>query len=432
MKRLLLMIACCALAAGLFASPAQAGEVDILVEKLVKKGILSKSDAEDVLKEVKEAAWQEKDQERAEIIKGAKEAVRNEIKKDPKMFADALPAWVRKMQLKGDLRLRYESTERDDTADRNRGRYRLRLGVVTQINDQIEVGFGLASGSSDPRSTNETMDNSFERGDIRLDYAYARYKPWSWLSLIGGKFENPLFCPSDLLFDTDIRPEGAAAQFTHALNPDVDLFMNTGFFMIDERSGDENDPSMYVIQPGSKIKFRNMYFKNAVAMYRFDNYKGQKQSDVDYSSKTNTTRKFKNTLKYDYDALALSGELGYKTAFARMPFIALFGDAVKNNSTGSDDTGYLVGVKFGSEKIKKRHDWQFMTRYEKLERDAWPDILPDADTYDGQTNVKGYKSSLTYGLFEHIDFCASYFNTKKISGPSLDEEKVQLDLNFKF
>lgn len=432
MKKVLLFASCCIFAATLCAAPAGAGEVDILIDVLVKKGVLSKSDAEDVLRQVKEAAWKEKDQERAEIIRGARQAVRNEIKQNPKLFADILPAWVRKMKLKGDLRLRYESTDRDDTPDRNRARYRLRLGVVTQINDKIDVGFGIASGGADPRSTNETMDNSFERGDLRLDYAYARYRPWSWLTLVGGKFENPLFRPSDLLWDSDIRPEGAAAQLAYTLSPAVDLFMNTGYFVIDERSGDENDPTMYVIQSGSKITFRNIYFKNAVALYRFNNYKGQRQADVNYSSGTNTVRRFKNTLKYDYDALAVSGELGYKTRFARMPFIALFGDAVKNNSTGGDDTGYLVGVKFGSQKVKKRHDWQLMTRYERLERDAWPDMLPDSDTYDGETGVRGYKASLTYGLFDNINFCATYFNTKKISGPSLDEDKVQLDLNFKF
>lgn len=432
MKVLRILIAVFIFAATLFAGSARAGEVDILVEKLVKKGILSKNDAEEVLKEVKEAAWQEKDQERAEIIRTTKEAVREDIRKDPKLFAGALPAWIRKMQLKGDFRLRYESTRRDDTADRNRGRYRLRLGVVTQLNDQIDVGFGLASGGSDPRSTNETMDNSFERGDLRLDYAYARYRPWSWLSLMGGKFQNPLFCPSDLLWDSDIRPEGAAAQLTYSLNPQVDLFMNTGFFVLDERSSDENDPTMYVIQPGSNLKFFNMYFKNAVALYRFDNYKGQQQADVNYSSKTNTVRKFKNTLKYDYDALAVSAELGYKTPFSPVPFVALFGDAVKNNSTGGDDTGYLIGVKFGSKEVKEQHSWQFMTRYEKLERDAWPDFLPDSDTYDGETNVKGYKASLAYGIFRNINLCATYFNTKKISGPSLDEDKLQLDINFKF
>ncbi|MCK7469869.1 MAG: putative porin [Desulfomicrobium escambiense] len=88
----------------------------MLVEKLVKKGILSKEDAKEIITEVKEESWKERDKERAEIIKGAREAV----KKDTSgMFAE-LPQWVRKMQLKADLRLRHEYTDRDDNAERHR------------------------------------------------------------------------------------------------------------------------------------------------------------------------------------------------------------------------------------------------------------------------------------------------------------------------
>ncbi|MCX8044629.1 MAG: putative porin [Desulfobacterota bacterium] len=399
-----------------------AGEVDILVEKLVQKGILTKEDAQDILKEVKEQARQE----RAAMVQETKEALKKE---QPAIFAD-LPGWVRKMQLKGDLRLRYEWTERDETADRNRGRYRLRLGVVVPMSDDLEVGFGLASGSSDPRSTNETMDNSFERGDLRLDYAYASYRPWEWVTLTGGKFPNPLFMPSDLLFDTDIRPEGISAQFSYKLSRSIDLFMNTGLWVIDERKEDENDPRMWVLQPGARIGLgTRAYLKSAAAVYRFDNVKG---TTLDYTSKSNTLRQFKNTLKYDYDAVALSGELGYKTPFARLPFAALYGDWVQNTAHGGANAGYLYGVKVGMEKVKKRHDWQACVRYEHLERDAWPDMLPDADTYEGETNVKGYKLMLVYGLFENVDFTGSYFNTKKITGSSLDEQKLQLDMNFRF
>lgn len=407
----------CAVPAG-----TEAGEVDILVEKLVQKGILTKQDAEEILKEVKEQARQE----RTAVVQETKEALKKE---SPQLFAD-IPEWVQKMKLKGDLRLRYEMTNRDEHADRHRGRYRLRLGLITPINEQIKVGFGLASGGSDPRSTNETLDNSFERGDLRLDYAYASFRPWNWLALIGGKFPNPLFMPSDLLFDTDIRPEGVSALFTHRASQNIEFFMNTGFWVIDERKDDENDPCMWVVQPGARVNLsKRAYLKSAAAFYQFDNVKG---TTLDYSSKTNTLRRFKNTLKYDYDATALSGELGWKMPFAMVPFAALYGDWVQNNSHGGANAGYLYGIKFGMEKIKKQHDWQFSARYERLERDAWPDMLPDADTYEGETNIKGYKLMLIYGLVENIDLTSSYFNTKKISGPSLDEEKLQLDLNFRF
>jgi len=115
-----------------------------------------------------------------------------------------------------------------------------------------------------------------------------------------------------------------------------------------------------------------------------------------------------------------------------LPYAALYGDWVQSNAHGGANAGYLYGIRFGMEKVKKRHDWQAMARYERLERDAWPDTLPDADTYEGETNVKGYKLMLVYGLFENVDFTGSYFNTKKITGSSLDEEKLQLDLNFRF
>ncbi|MCK7469870.1 MAG: putative porin [Desulfomicrobium escambiense] len=216
--------------------------------------------------------------------------------------------------------------------------------------------------------------------------------------------------PSDLLFDTDIRPEGASALLDYTLTPSIDLFLNTGFWLIDERSGDENDPTMYVLQPGAKFRLgSNAYFKTAAALYQFENVEN---TTLDYTNKSNTLKTFKNELKYDYDATALSGELGYKTPFAAVPFAALFGDFVKSNSHGGADTGYLYGFRLSTEKIK-RHDYQFMARYERLERDAWPDALPDADTYDGETNIKGYKLAFTYGLFDNIDFRSTYFNTKK-------------------
>ena len=112
------------------------------------------------------------------------------------------------------------------------------------------------------------------------------------------------------------------------------------------------DPGLsYGIDPatvsatGTKIKLGKYgYFKNAITYYQFDNVKN---TTLDYTSKSNTLRKFENTLKYDYDALAFTGELGWKTPYARMPFVALFGEAVKNTSAGQGDTGYAAGFRVG-------------------------------------------------------------------------------------
>jgi hypothetical protein len=44
-----------------------------------------------------------------------------------------------RFHFKGDLRLRYESIERDDKDNKYRNRYRLRLGAKTDINDRSSI-----------------------------------------------------------------------------------------------------------------------------------------------------------------------------------------------------------------------------------------------------------------------------------------------------
>ena len=90
----------------------------------------------------------EAEKERKETIAATKEALMTG-EDAPFMLASALPAWVKNTTLKGDFRLRYQYTDREDgTVNRNRGRYRLRLGVVTKVNEKVDVGFGLATGGS--------------------------------------------------------------------------------------------------------------------------------------------------------------------------------------------------------------------------------------------------------------------------------------------
>ena len=206
--------------------------------------------------------------------------------------------------------------------------------------------------------------------------------------------------------------------------------MNNGFWILDEISNSSSDPMMFVLQPGYKIKLgENAYFKNAFAYYNFKDVKGPL---LDYSSKTNT-RNADGTLEYDYEPVVVSGELGFKTGIAPMPFAALYGEYVKNTASSvSDDTGYTAGIKFGHEKVKEPGQWQVSTYYEKLERDAWLDTFPDSDAYGGETNIKSYVVKAAYGLMKNVELGAAYYRSKRISGPSNDEDLLQVDMVFKF
>lgn len=406
-------------------APVMAGEVDILVRKLVEHGVLSQKDAQEILQETKVEA----EKERKQTIAATREALMTG-EDAPFMLASALPAWVRNTTLKGDFRLRYQYTDRENsTTNRNRGRYRLRIGVITKVNEKVDVGFGIATGGSNPRSAVQDMNNTFDKAEIRLDLAYASYKAFDWLKLIGGKFENPLWVPGgSFLWDSDIRPEGVSAVMQRTVGG-VELFMNSGFWILDEYKDDSDDPLMWVMQPGYKVNLgKQAYFKNALTVYRFSNVKG---NNLDYSSNSNT-RNPDGTYAENFNSLVLSGELGCKTGLALIPFAAVYSEYINNTSASSKDGGYVYGFKFGHEKVAKAHQWQTRFQYQRLEADAWLDTFPDSDAYGGETNTEAYRLQFTYGVMDTIDFTTTYYYSRPLTGPIDDENNLQVEMNFKF
>ena len=90
-----------------------------------------------------------------------------------------LPAWLKILQFSGDFRLRYQYEDETDEPARNRGRFEYRLAVDANILENLKVGFGLASGGDDPRSTNQTFQDSFSHKDIQHRSGIRRVPPYS-------------------------------------------------------------------------------------------------------------------------------------------------------------------------------------------------------------------------------------------------------------
>ncbi len=411
--------------------PCWAGEVDILIKKLAEKGILTLSEAQDLLKEIQKEAAKEK----AEI----EQVVQKEV--EGKTFK--LPKWVEKMKLKGDLRVRYQGEDRDNDNNphRSRGRVRLRVGVESQINEQWKAGFGISTGGTSPRSTNQTLQDTFESPDLRIDYAYAQYQPFKWVKLLGGKFKNPIWGPKDLLWDGDIRPDGLAAHFKYKPLSNLELFATPGFFILEEYAADKSDPDMWAFQAGINWKFTdNMYLKLAGSIYEFDNVRGN--NFAEHGAGTNSRDAQGNWL-YDHDALAVDAELGFTKIPGPVPFVAVFGQYVNSDADDSrdrdgfdDDEGWLLGFKFGHKKVKKFAQWQAKYNYRRIERDAWPDFLGDSDVYGGDTSSKGHEVEFKFGIHEYVTLALDYYHTEPIRLPAgamdQDEELIQVDLILKW
>ena len=126
-----------ALAPAILPTALHAQSGDALVDKLVQKGILTVDEAQDL---------------KAEADKDFKAAY---------SMKSGMPDWVSSFKINGDFRGRYDGIYHDANnygpkpapeansfanADRNRFRYRLRLGVIATLEDHFEIGLRLGSG----------------------------------------------------------------------------------------------------------------------------------------------------------------------------------------------------------------------------------------------------------------------------------------------
>lgn len=400
-----------------------AGEITVLMDKLVQKGVLTPLEAQIIADETTA-------QVSKEIAAGK---------------AYSVPAWVQKIKFKGDLRVRYQHENKYNSAGeeytRDRGRYRFRLGATAKVSSGVQVGFGLATGGNDQRSTNETMDNTFSTADIRIDYAYFKWKLFGG-DLYGGKFKRKpiLWQATDLMWDGDVNPEGFAYSINKGIGSKLNFFANTGAFLLDEEkknSADdtENDPIMTFVQPGIKLKLTDkVSLKAALALYRMDGVKGNLFHDDDgESAETNTLED--GGLKYEYNVINPSLQLDIKKPFGNslpIKYLAFFGEYVNNPDPDDNNTGYALGFKFGDKKVKKPGNWQVKYIYRKLEKDAWLDTLPDSDAYGGKTGVKGHEVALTYAIKKNLLFGLDYYKMEMIEGKAKENKVIQADIMLKF
>ncbi|MBF0521749.1 MAG: putative porin [Candidatus Omnitrophica bacterium] len=428
MKKRFLTIIVAVLFLGLASLSAQAGEIDILLNKLVEKGILTAGEAQQIGTETKE-------QIKADIAKGTD---------------SSLPSWVQTIKLKGDFRARYQLDHTAKShADQNRGRVRLRLGMEAKANDKLNVGIGLATGKDDAtaidkdtaRSTNQTLGNGFSKHPITLDYAYAQYTPLSWSTITVGKFKNVLWEPGDLIWDTDINPEGGALQLSGKFNSNLDWFINSGVLILDENSGDGDDPTMYVTQGGTNFKFNDkVSLKSAVSFYTTS---GVKNRALDGTVGTNSKDSLGNLLN-EYDTITPALELtivdpfkALNVGFLDIPQISLFGEYVTNPriKDGKNANGYMGGVKFGAAKIANKGDWQAQYNYGLLQKDAVLDILPDSDRMGGKTDMFAHEAIFQYGLGKNTYLALDYYQGRVLHGTQSARQiahVVQVDWNVKF
>jgi len=412
------------------ATPAYADDMDLLIGKLVSKGILTQTDADEI---------------RAEMIRETAGAKPSLTEQDMAVAPTARPpkandsGWWDRMSLQGDMRVRRQIEDLDnlpavgglDIDQQDRWRIRWRAGMTADVNEQWQVGFGLASGGADGRSTNETLRGAFSTGDARLDYAYARYDVNEHVDALAGRFKNPLWQPKDLLWDSDLRPEGIAVPMQFTLGDGIQAFLTPAYLVLSEDvKGSRDDAAMWVVQAGATFALsESAALKLAPAYYSFSGLKGSSGPvSVDIPS---NSRDADGNFRYDYDALALGAELTLGGTQV-VPSVVVFGEWVNAFDPSNDETGWLLGFSLGDSKVKDFGDWQFSYNYRRLEADAWPEFLSDSDFFFGATNVKGSELEFQWALAKGVNVSLDYYSGAELLGTDIQQDLLQIDLNIKW
>jgi len=355
---------------------------------------------------------------------------------------EALPdslKWIENVKISGDFRYRYEGIDSQSGGkwggSVNRNRIRARLNIDGKVNDDIDIGFRLASGSTDPVSTNQTLEDSFSSKALWLDRAFFNWHPGTiqGFNFIGGKMPQPFYRVggNQLIWDDDLNPEGLAAQYVMGLNESCKLYINGGGFWVGHAdSSSAPESSLWGMQGYLKNTFEDKsYLLGGMSYYAYGNVEGEPNVSSlwgknSFFGNTSTSGKY----KYDFDIVEGFAEYGFEVA--DYP-VTVFGDYAHNTSApGSKSNGWLIGTVFN--KAKKTGSWQFGYDYRDIDTDAVVGQFNDSDFIGGGTNGKGHRFNVVYQLAKNFQAGLTYFLDKKKSTDEDKYRRLQADLVFKF
>ena len=331
-------------------------------------------------------------------------------------------------EIGGDLRYRHEYIDAEGKELRNRERIRARLNITAKINNEVNLGFQIASGTDDPISTNQTFDDGFSSKQVNIDLAFFEWNPGilSGISISGGKVKNPFYSPSktQLMWDSDLRPEGLAFKYSKSGNA-MGLFFNTSYFWVDERK-DQSDTVLLGGQAG--IDYASSFGEVIIGAGYFD-YQNVKNYPSFYDASDSAGNSADSTGKYiyDYDDLEIFCEL---SPIGRLDNLSVFCDYVVNVAKDVEDTqSWLAGFSYGSVKEPGTFNVRYSYRY--IEKDAIIGAFTDSDFIGGGSDGKGHEINLNYQLALKTIVAMTYFINQSGIDNSKDYHRIHLDFNFK-
>jgi hypothetical protein len=354
---------------------------------------------------------------KAQMRDEIKQEVMDQAREEHWAAPHSLPEWTTRIRLFGDVRVRGEkdsfpvgnnntgafpnfnaintgapfdisgnqfSPQLNVDQDRERIRLRARFGLAADLGSGFSAGVRVATGENNsPTSTNQSLGlanqsqgGNFSKYAIWLDRGFIAYDlgaPGRHLGLSLGRFDNPFYSNSEIIWDDDLGFDGIALQGDYEVLKGVTPFFAAGAFPVfnTDFNFSSNQPAkfkstdkwLYGGQLGVNWKINHDFnAKVAAAYYYFDSVEGRlsdpfvplsasDQGNTDntrpsFAQKGNTYRPLRNiiptadnnygtTNQFQYfglatpfHELALNGQFNYD--HFEPVRLSLYGDFVKN------------------------------------------------------------------------------------------------------
>ncbi len=413
-----------------------------LIKLLVRKGLITDQEAEDL---------------RAELAIEFAETSAGKITIDDD---------VKQLKIKTDLRTRYQhestqKTKQSTEKDRSRWRYRLKLGAFYKFTHGWSAGVQLETAEASD-STNTNFGGYFDKngddlfvGQIFIDYSM----PPNWADLFNiniGKAKHP-FLIQEAFWDSDTNPEGFTQQIGWRREGDHWFILRAGEYIIDEENeskGFSVDDWLFVGQAELRYHFgRKSDLKIAPMLLAETNGISR-----DFSSESANTPSNENSLSDFGNMLVVSVPVEFTFLWNDIPqkFAATVGwnlnadQAV--NTSGSpyrsknagdseilDENGLHYSLKYTAGSPKFFKDWAISFEYRYLEAASLTPNLSDSDFGKNSLNQKGFIVSGAYMLSNSVKFGATLMKSEAIeqnwtsdAADKYEVDLLQIDLSAKF
>jgi len=353
-------------------------------------------------------------------------------------FSQDVPAWVKKLNISGDVSLRteFDTGEKNDR-DRVRERGRFRLGLDTTLTDKVKGAVGIETAGTNP--TSGWVDfTDFTKASLFLSHAYIQYVPVKEFTVSAGvlKSDIPYWKPVQLVWKTDVNPYGIAANIKTGSDK-VSFITNAAVMAltshIDNWNPEATDTpmsSIFVIQPGIEAKAgKNTSLKATFAIqhYGLENHStsgwlGANKSFTLINPAWEIT--FANLAANKY-GFTFNGEYSRNTGDG----FNNWGSFVETKEEG-EKTAYMIQAGFGSARIRAAKEWQVKAAYRYMEQNAIPRGMGQTSAYEAQPG-KGWEFFFGLGLIRDLAFNATIYKMTDIDG-NRSQTVSQFDLIYRF